>query len=208
MLEFVNVVAGVGAAFTPLSFRELTRKAVHLYGPPIQASNRPVPRQFRLFPCMNFTCSGQIEKLWFVSQYGSDYQSGCPPVEFHLVRKYNGPEYCNDKDPIGTDCEYNQLLKLNKSVQEPHIIHTNGGFGVYEVMLSTNNIFKSGDILAVRNSLCSNTSDTLTVMYQNGGQYCNTLQKGSMLNLSISSSLQPQYTHLRPVLPYIAIETG
>lgn len=190
------------AAFIPLSFSELVSNAVHLYGPPVANNSWQWNAYYRLFPCINFTCSGNITKLLYVSRNTPLSRFSPQPPSFHLLRKYQGPEYCNDTDPSSTDCVYYQWLTLNQSVQHPHSVYTNDMFEVYEVKLSTNNSFENGDILGVHYS----SQYTSKVFYQKGGAYCNTLQGGIMIHSY--GGFQILYQYHDPVLPYIAIETG
>ena len=164
--------------------------------------------QYQLYPCMNFTCSGRITKLLFVANRTGNELNQLP--RFHLLRKYHGPEYC----PVGsrsinaTDnnipCTYYQWLTLNFSVQYPRLIYTNGTFGVYEMPLSTNNSFKSNDILGV--SYPGIPTTQREILYQREGVNCDTLGEIT-LHLS-GGGVNFTYPHEDPVLPYIAIETG
>ena len=197
-----NEHAGTDASFIPLSFSELVSKAVHLYGPPVSNATQ-FNTQFQLFPCMNFICSGNIMKLWFVALNESAHQQNIIQLPiFHLLRKYHGPEYCSDTDPPGSNCEYYQWLRVNQSIQYPHLVYINGGFGVYEIKFSTNNSFEIGDILGVHYP----SYNAPMVLYQREGAYSNTL--GEITIHSYGSMIQILYPRLDPVLPYIAIETG
>ena len=188
--------------FIPLSFFDLVSKAAHLYGPPVSNTTQ-FNTQFLLFPCMNFTYSGNITKLWFVAlTHESAHQQTIRLPIFHLLRKYHGPEYCSDIDPPGSDCVYYQWLRLNQSIQHPHLVYINGRFGVYEIEFSANNSFEIGDILGVYYP----SYNAPKVFYQREGAYCNTL--GEIIINSYGGMIQTQYPHLDPVLPYIAIETG
>ena len=104
-------------------------------------------------------------------------------------------------------CTYYQWLPLNRSVQHPRLVYTKGTFGVYEMTLSTNNSFETGDILGVRYRGTPSTMSTQrAVLYQRGGAYCDTLGD---ITIHLSGNVNISYPHQDPVLPYIAImETG
>ena len=171
---------------------------MHLYGPPV--SNSQFNFQYQLFPCLNFTCRGQIKKLWFVAQRQSQFPNTRPP-QFHILRRYQGPEYCNDTDPSDRDCEYYLWLRLNWNTQQPLLAYGNDAVGVYETTLMANNSFERGDILGVRRPI----NASLQVLYQREGGYCDTL--GDII-INLFGGHQIPYPHQDPVLPYIAIETG
>ena len=191
------MIAGIETTFIPLSFSELTTKAVHLYGPPV-SNSRQFNTQYQPFPCLKFTCRGKIKKLWFVARSFQDAQP--PTLNFHILRKYQGPQYCSDTDSPGSNCEYHQWLVLNWNRQQPCLVYGNDIVGIYETTLPTNNSFEIGDILGV--DYPANAAHQ--VLYQREGVHCDTLGK-----ITIHSFTGPiQYPPLDPVLPYIAIETG
>ena len=194
------IIAGIETTFIPLSFSELVSKAVHLYGPPV--SNSQFNNiQYQLFPCLNFTCRGRIQKLWFVARRQLQFPDTRPPT-FHILRRYQGPEYCNDTGPSDSDCEYHLWLRLNWNTQQPLLIYGNDTVGVYETTLMANNSFERGDILGVSHPI--NVSHQ--VLYQREGCYCDTL--GDIITHLFGGQIQIPYPRLDPVLPYIAIETG
>ena len=138
---------------------------------------------------MNFTCTGRILKLFFVANRTRNNGESLKSPEFYLER-----EYC--RDPADADCEY-QWLTLNQRIQHPKCLHARGGVGLYEIVLSSNNTFNSGDILGVHHPTPDSNNSVLTILYQNGGGYYDTL------NCNRSG-----YTYTQePILPYIAIET-
>ena len=192
------IIADSETTFIPLSFSELVSKAVHLYGPPV--SNNQFNLQYYLFPCLNFTCRGRIQKLWFVARRQSQFPNTRPP-QFHILRRYQGPEYCSDTGPSDSDCEYYLWLTLNWNSQQPLLVYGNDTVGVYETTLMGNNSFEPGDILGVRHP----TNASLQVLYQREGGYCDTLGD---ITIHLFGGHQIQYPGLDPVLPYIAIETG
>ena len=198
----MSLHAGTEANFIPLTFSELVNKAVHLYGPPL-SSNSQYNTQYRIFPCLNFTCPGSIKKLLFIAQTDVT-RLGLP--KFHLLRKYRGPEYCNDINS-GTDCDYYQWLTLNHDVQYLSSIldytKINNRFRVYETKLLVNNSFESGDMLGV---YYPSPNYTKEVLYQREGGYCNTL--GEITIHLFGGQHQFPYPSQDPALPYIAIETG
>ena len=173
---------------------------MHLYGPPVSNSSQ-FNRQYQLFPCLNFTCRGKIQKLWFVARRQSQFPGTRLPT-FHILRRYQGPEYCINTDPSDSDCEYYLWLRLNWNSQQPLLVYGNDTVGVYETTLTVNNSFETGDILGVLHPI--NTS--LQVLYQREGQYCDTLREIT-IHL-FGGHFQIPYLHQDPVLPYIAIETG
>ena len=183
--------------FIPLSFSELVSKAVHLYGPPVSDN---IPFQYQPFPCLNFACRGRIKKLWFVGQ--RQFLDTRPPPTFHILRKYQGPEYCSDTDPPGSDCEYYQWLRLNWNMQQSLLIYGNDTVGVYETTLTANSTFERGDILGVFHP--ANSSHQ--VLYQREGGLCDSL--GDITIHSFGGVIHIPYPQQDPVLPYIAIETG
>ena len=170
---------------------------MHLYGPPV--SNNQYNPQYHPFPCLNFTCRGKIQKLWFVARNESHFQNEPPPT-FHILRRYQGPEYCSDTGSSDRDCEYYQWLRLNWNAQQPLLIDGNDTVGVYETALMGNNSFERGDILGVFHPIGASHQ----VLYQREGGYCDTL--GDIIIHLFSG--QTQYPRQNPVLPYIAIETG
>ena len=193
------IIAGIENTFIPLSFSELVSKAVHLYGPPV--SNNQFNTQYHLFPCLNFTCCGRIQKLWFVARRQSQFPNTRPP-QFHILRRYQGPEYCSDTGPSDKDCEYYLWLRLNWNEQLPTLVYGNDTVGVYETTLSGNNSVETGDILGVSHP----ANASLQVLYQREGGYCDTM--GEITIHLFGGQSQIQYPRLDPVLPYIAVETG
>ena len=171
---------------------------MHLYGPPISNSSQFNP-QHHPFPCLNFTCHGRIQKLWFVAQRQSQFPDTRPPT-FHILRKYQGPEYCSDTGPSDSDCEYYQWLRLNWNEQQPILVYGNDTIGVYETILTANNSFERGDILGVLHPL----GVSHQVLYQSEGRYCDTLGD---ITIHLFDG-QTRYPRQSPVLPYIAIEAG
>ena len=171
---------------------------MHLYGPPV--SHNQYNPQYHLFPCLNFTCYGRIQKLWFVAGRQSQFPDTRPPT-FHILRRYQGPENCSDTGPSKSDCEYYLWLRLNWNVQQPLLIYESDTVGVYEMTLIGNNSFETGDILGVFHPINS----SLQVLYQREGGYCDTLGD---ITIHLFGGGQTQYPRQDPVLPYIAIETG
>ena len=170
---------------------------MHLYGPPISNSSQ-FNNQYQLFPCLNFTCRGSIQKLWFVARKFLDTHDQLPT--FHLLRQYRGPEYCGNKDP---PCVYYQWLTLNgMSPHQPLFVYGNDTVGVYETTFSRNNSFERGDILGIFYPIDA----SLQVLYQGEGGHCDTL--GEITIHLFGGHSQVPYPRLDPVLPYIAIETG
>ena len=149
-------------------------------------------------------------KLLFVAnRTGNESDSLNQPPIFHLLRRYRGPEYCGPvrSRNAATDrvpCMYYLWLALNASIQYPRLVYTNGTFGVYEMTLSTNNSFESGDILGVYYP----SYYTSKVHYQGEGAYCDTLGDITIHLSGGIGSATISYPCQDPVLPYIAIETG
>ena len=173
---------------------------MHLYGPPVSNSSQ-LNFQYQPFPCLNFTCRGRIQKLWFVARRQSQFPDTRPP-QFYILRRYQGPEYCSDTGPSNSDCEYYQWLRLNWNSQQSLLVYGNDTVGVYETTLTENNSFERGDILGVFHP----ASASFQVLYQRDRGYCDMYMQG---NITIHLFRdQTQYLHQDPVLPYIAIETG
>ena len=175
---------------------------MHLYGPPVSNSSQ-FNNQYHLFPCLNFTCRGRIQKLWFVARRQSEFPGTRLPT-FHILRKYQGPEYCNNTNPSKSDCEYYLWLRLNWNVQQSLLVYGNDTVGVYETRLTANNSFERGDILGVRRPI----NESHQLLYQREGGHCDTL--GDITTHLFGGRIQLPYRipHEDPVLPYIAIETG
>ena len=178
----------------------LSARAVHLYGPPTEQGSLGqddyhVPYQF--YPSLNFICTGTILKLYFVANETGHGGSIMSP-EFLLVR---GMAKCHA--PATEQCEYH-LISLNaERTQQPRCLRSMDGVGLYEIEIpvSSLNIFNSGDILGVHYPrLTSGNDSILTILYQNGGGYYDTLD---CRNVNINEC---NYTQ-KPILPYIAIET-
>ena len=173
---------------------------MHLYGPPVSNSSQFI-KQYYLFPCLNFTCRGRIQKLWFVARRESQFPDTRPP-RFLILRKYQGPEYCSDTGPSDRDCEYYLWLRLNWNSQQPLLVYGDDSVGVYETTLTANNSFERGDILGILHPI----NVSLQVLFQREGVYCDTL--GDIITHLFGGRIQIPYAREDPVLPYIAIETG
>ena len=179
-------------------FRTLSERALHLYGPPTEQGSldQGDHAPYQLYPSLNFTCTGTVLKLYFVaSQTGHDGSIMSP--EFYLV----GP-MANCHGSANTCSEY-RLLRLNERTQQPGTIYSNNGVGLYEIPISVSSkMFNSasGDMLGVCYPRLTSNNSILTILYQSGGGYYDTLDcKSTNIN-------ECTYTQ-EPILPYIAIET-
>ena len=69
---------------------ELINNIMYLYGPPIDVDDLSGDdTQLRLYPCMNFTCSGMIVKLMFVAPVETDRTVTVRWPEFGLWSECN-----------------------------------------------------------------------------------------------------------------------
>ena len=175
---------------------------MHLYGPPVQVRDLSSDRtQLRLYPCMNFTCSGKIVKLMFIAPVETDRTVTVRWPEFGLWRK------CNRSHDEG--CEWMEVKRLTTNPEEPCLVYMNEsqGVGVYEIDLALNNnmIFEQGNFLGIRCSTDS-SSYNIRVLYQNDSGYCNALAlKSQYSDQQINSS---NVLSRDPIIPYVAVETG
>ena len=107
---------------------------MHLYGPPVQVADLSSDRsQLRLYPCMNFTCSGRIVKLMFVAPVEMIDDTATVHVrwpEFGLWRK------CNRSH--GEGCDWMEVKRLPINL-EPCLVYMNEsqGVGVYDIAVDT-----------------------------------------------------------------------
>ena len=186
---------------------ELVNNAMHLYGPPVQVDDLSSDRtQLRLYPCMNFTCSGRIVKLMFIAPVETDNKVTVRWPEFGLWR-----ELCNRS--YGEDCYWMEVQRLSAS-QQPCLVHMNGPqtVGVYEIEFISNNTFEHGNFLGIFRPMATSNRDSsaMNVLYQNGGGYCDALayRRIQWYNWWLGRSMSTIYISQQPIIPYIAIETG
>ena len=116
--------------------------------------------------------------------------------EFLLVR---GMAKCHA--PATDPCSEYHLIRLNaERTQQPRCLHSMDGVGLYEIPASSSNMFNSDDILGVHYPRLTSNNSMLTILYQSGGGYYDTLD---CRNTDINECTYTQ----EPILPYIAIET-
>ena len=223
--KFMSTMTGTpvwSQGFELSSYSEVVNNAMHLYGPPVPSdlSSRNMPllisdaSQVRLFPCMNFNCSGRIRKLMFVSPVlnldnsTSTVSVGWPV--FGLWRKSD--TWYSESSQCQTDCYWVEVQNFSITYdQQPRLVYnTSNMVGIYELELTSSPSFQYGEILGVR--LHSDSDMQQSVLYQNGGGYCD-----ATLSQVLFEDWQLQhhpYTHTsevssqQPIVPYIAIETG
>ena len=173
-------------AVEPPWLRTLSERAVHLYGPPTEQGSlgHDEDTPYHFYPSMNFTCSGIILKFLFVAN-GTQSGGSLISPEFYLLRGY-----CHDP---ANSCEYRWLRRTQHL--RPLYSTTVGGVGVYEMEFTSNNAFKSGDILGV---YYPSNNSVLIILYQSGGGHYGTLDCRSTGECTYAQE---------SILPYIAIQT-
>ena len=186
-------------SFELSSYSEVVNTAMHLYGSPLPSdlSSGDIPplisndSQVRLFPCMKFTCSGVITKLMFIAPVETDETVTVILPIFGLWKR-------TCFTPLNM-CMYEKIQSLiPQSFQlVDNMSNASQNYGIYEIVLTSNNRFESGNILGVQLPTSNGTqqSTLLSVLYQNGGGYCN----------AIGFTNQWRVSSQEPILPYIAI---
>ena len=177
---------------------------MHLYGPPVKMADLSNDRtQLRLYPCMNFTCSGRIVKLMFVAPVQRDSTASVRWPEFGLWRK------CNRSH--SEDCYWMEVQRLSAS-QQPCLVYMNESqtVGVYEIEFTSNNTFEHGNILGIVRPMATSNSSAMNVLYQNGGGYCNALafRHTQWYIWQLHRFIPLISVNRQPIIPYITIETG
>ena len=127
---------------------------------------------------------GQSNRAWWILTV----------TQFYLVRSM-----ANCHGSANTCSEY-RLLRLNERTQQPGNLYSLDGVGLYEIPVSPNIIFNSSDILGVHYPRPTSNNSMLTILYQSGGGYYDTLD---CRNTNINECTYAQES----ILPYIAIET-
>ena len=203
--KFLMTEMPVGSQHFKLSSHsDVIRNAMHLYGPPVP-SNLSLSDEFetqipplisdngsaRIFPCMNFTCSGRIKKLIFVALVENLMDISRLPI-FGLWNTECISEQCIWVEKQRFDTLNSQLVPIKSNISR--------GVGVYEIVLTSNISFDSGTFLGVRRPL--STTQQPALLYQRDGGYCN----GVALEFDELNGWIEQNED--PILPYIATETG
>ena len=186
---------------------ELVSNAMHLYGPPVQVADLSSDRtQIRLYPCLNFTCSGKIVKLMFIAPVETDSTVTVRWPEFGLWRK------CNRSH--GEHCDWMDVQRLS-AIQQPCLVYMNESqtVGVYELEFTSNNTFEHGNFLGILRPMATSNSSAMNVLYQNGSGYCDALAfihviQWTRHNWWWCPSISTTQVDQQPIIPYIAIETG
>ena len=184
---------------------ELVNNAMYLYGPPIDVDDLSGDdiqlTQLRLYPCLNFTCSGRIVKLMFVAPVETSSTVTVRWPEFGLWRKCNLSQH--------ETCTWIKAQTLSTRQLQPSLVYMNESrtVGVYEIEFTSSSTFESGHFLGVRHRTSGFSDRALNVLHQHGGGYCDALTpllssrwQEMIFNLSIRSR--------NSILPYVAIETG
>ena len=183
-----------GHGFEFSSYSEVVTNALYLYGCPLDslsAGHSNVVGRW-IFPFMNFTCSyGRVIKLMFVAKVPINNQIMFVWPEFFLWRRC---EY----DADGCRDGWLEVQTLSGAGTQPILVYVNGSVGVYEMNLTSDNSFETGDILGVYHPTRESGSQPITVLYQTGGANSNIVR---LIHNRVPVSYPPVY-------PYIAIETG
>lgn len=188
---------------------------MHIYGPPA-----PIPPfedtvdqiPIRLYPCLNFTCSGTIVKMMFVTPIPSSTENIQGP-SFALWKKCD-PQYDHDCHVY----EYNinnwvlvKRLHTNEVSSQQHQ-HVHQQTTVYEITFTGDTSFDRGYFLGVSNSASNSPGQRVNVLYQHGGSLCDAVSVHSSTgrgNNHNAYHICESSAHNRDnnIFPYIAVET-
>ena len=217
-LKFMSTTTGPpvwSQGFAELSaYFEVVNNAMHLYGPPVPSANIPPvisnASQVRLFPCMNFTCSGRIRKLMFVAPVLVDRR---PPVR---VRWPTFGVWSKRDDSECQDCYWAERQIV--SFTQPKLVYNASNVvGIYELDLeptSSSLSFANGDILGMHHHVYPINDnlpnvDLMSIFYQNGGGYCDSISSPVVDVWSDTVYIHTsRVSKQEAIVPYIAIETG
>ena len=189
---------------------------MHVYGPPIQPTVDYTSDQIplRLYPCMEFTCPGKIDKLMFVSSV-LPRATGAEWPLFALWKRCDDDYYVNYNPPAWV--EVKRLSNYTVTMPHRHSLSGRSRVHVYEVRFTGDSSFDNGHFLGVYHS--ESVPDSfkpieriaVTVLHQNSGGNCDAVSthwQESPGNGHRYAYYNEDSSHHNPILAYIAIEAS